>query len=136
MTPCIEHNQAGDYCTVEWEGRPAGLHRVVYATEHGLGRSDLEGLVVRHRCDNPRCINPDHLELGTQRDNILDCVRRGRRPKYLLKKQKITDQQVREIRAAYAKGGVTQRQLARQSQVRQDHISRIINFKARSYADV
>lgn len=34
------------------------------------------GYVVRHKCDNPRCVNPDHLELGTQRENILDHVER------------------------------------------------------------
>ena len=36
------------------------------------------GLIIRHRCDNPTCINLDHLELGTQLDNIQDRVDRGR----------------------------------------------------------
>lgn len=36
------------------------------------------GQVVRHRCDNPPCVNPDHLELGTQRDNVNDTKARGR----------------------------------------------------------
>lgn len=39
------------------------------------------GLVVRHKCDNPPCINPDHLELGTDKDNSEDRVKRGRTPK-------------------------------------------------------
>lgn len=37
-----------------------------------------DGIVVRHKCDNPTCINLDHLELGTQLQNIQDAVERGR----------------------------------------------------------
>ena len=38
------------------------------------------GMVVRHKCDTPRCVNPSHLELGTSADNTNDCVVRGRHP--------------------------------------------------------
>jgi len=37
-----------------------------------------EGMVVRHKCDNTNCVNPEHMELGTQLDNIKDTVERGR----------------------------------------------------------
>lgn len=37
-----------------------------------------KGQCVLHRCDNPSCVNPDHLFIGTQRDNIDDCLAKGR----------------------------------------------------------
>lgn len=50
-------------------------HRVAYWLEHG----DLPKRgVVRHTCDNPACVNPAHLRLGSQADNIADCISRGR----------------------------------------------------------
>jgi hypothetical protein len=49
--------------------------RVVYTMHNG---EIPEGLVVRHVCDNPACINIEHLEIGTNKDNIDDRTKRGR----------------------------------------------------------
>jgi hypothetical protein len=51
-------------------------HRLAY--EWANGRIS-NGLHVLHRCDNPPCCNPDHLYAGTNKDNIADSVRKGRR---------------------------------------------------------
>ena len=50
------------------------VHRLAYA----LYKGDPVGLIVRHTCDTPACVNPDHLLLGTQADNVRDRVLRGR----------------------------------------------------------
>lgn len=57
------------------DGKNHRAHRWLY--EHVKGKLS-DGLVVRHTCDNPACVNIEHLEVGTQRDNINDKVRRGR----------------------------------------------------------
>lgn len=65
----------GDYgaFTVGRTSHPAT--RVAYVIHKGPVAA---GEVVRHKCDNPPCVNPEHLELGTHRDNMDDMVARGR----------------------------------------------------------
>jgi HNH endonuclease len=52
-----------------------GVHRLAW--EHANGPIP-EGMQVLHKCDEPRCCNPDHLFLGTQAENMADKVRKGR----------------------------------------------------------
>ena len=55
--------------------KQVGLHRVAWEWANG---PIPKGMSVLHKCDNPPCVNPDHLFIGTQRDNIDDMVRKGR----------------------------------------------------------
>lgn len=55
------------------------VHRLMYALANGIPAAFLPAdLCVRHRCDTPTCVNPDHLTIGTWKDNIHDAAQRGR----------------------------------------------------------
>ena len=69
---------AGGYGQIQVDGRAKSAHRVAYELAFG---PIPEGLVVRHKCDNPPCIRLDHLELGTTADNNRDKAERGRAPR-------------------------------------------------------
>lgn len=60
-------------------GESIGAHRASYILHKG---AVLQGQVVRHDCDNRECVNPEHLLLGTQKDNIQDMHQRGRRASF------------------------------------------------------
>jgi hypothetical protein len=59
-------------------GKTCAAHRTAWELVNG---SVPVGLLVLHHCDNPRCVNPAHLYVGTQADNMRDMMARGRRPK-------------------------------------------------------
>ena len=53
-------------------------HRKAYCEYHGVTLESIQGVVVRHTCDNRPCVNPKHLLLGSHQDNMDDMVSRGR----------------------------------------------------------
>jgi hypothetical protein len=63
------------YGNFHFGGRVVQAHRVALALFRGV---DAGGQCVCHRCDNPRCVNPDHLFVGTHQDNADDKMRKGR----------------------------------------------------------
>ena len=77
-------------------------HRVAYERFNGPIR---KGMIVRHTCDNPACVNPGHLITGTQKDNMDDKVKAGRQAKgESIGQSKLTEEQVLAIRELNAKG--------------------------------
>lgn len=109
-------------------------HRVAYELVNG---PIPKGLCVCHHCDNRRCVNPTHLFLGTQVDNVRDRHAKGRSrgghkgPSRLPLgelnvKAKLTGETVTQLRSMYAAGCGSQHALARRFGITQTQVSRII----------
>lgn len=90
------------------------------------------GYFVCHKCDNRRCVNPEHLFLGTPKDNMDDMRAKGRQSYHNVRKGtqintvKLTEQQVLEIRSVYSGERCQQVQLARKYGVTQSCINCIV----------
>lgn len=79
-----------------------------------------------HTCDNPLCVNPEHLQLGTRSDNMQDCYKKNRHPIV-----KISYEQATEIRKLYATGQYTQGALGKLYGVSYRTIGYIVNYERR-----
>lgn len=93
----VSHARTKDgHVRITVNGKSYYLHRLVYSDNYGEIPNDN---VVRHKCDNPNCINPEHLELGTHADNVADRVERQRSAKGSQNgRAKLTEDNVRYIR--------------------------------------
>lgn len=100
-------------------GRGIGAHK--FSWLHHCGPIPV-GLVVCHTCDVPRCVNPAHLFLGTQKQNVLDSrLKRHRRGM-----QKLTEEQVLQIRALAA-GGQQHQDIAPLFGIARNTVTQIVN---------
>lgn len=68
-------NKRGGHVRIRRNGKWVYLHRYVYEMVHGPQPSSVK---IRHKCDTPDCFRFDHLEAGTQADNMRDMIERGR----------------------------------------------------------
>lgn len=75
MTPCKEWQGSRDMAGYGRLGNRL-VHRMVWLYDNG---PIPDGMMIRHKCDNPSCFNIDHLEIGTHEDNMRDMAERGRR---------------------------------------------------------
>lgn len=119
-------------------GIPLKVSQLSYFIHWGL--HPYTGLVVCHTCDDRACVNPMHLWLGTQAENMADCRRKGRtcagdkaslrRYTHLVRKgvnhhnARLTDHLVAKIRML-RKSGLTQRKIAKKFGIKQPQVSRI-----------
>lgn len=89
---CVSHKtEPNGYFWVKRNGIPQRMHRYIYKIMRG---EIPENKLVRHLCDNPRCINPNHLEIGTQKDNMAD-MKRNKKPRR--KRVKLSESAILDI---------------------------------------
>lgn len=118
------------YGVAGYKGRTSKGHRIAWELTHGPIPA---GMCVCHKCDERSCVNPDHLFLGTQRDNIADMRAKGRAKTSDKRGEKnsiarLTEPLVRQIRAeAQYK---SQHQIARELGVAVMTINRVVNRKS------
>jgi len=115
-----------------FSGKHTKSHRLSYSLQYG----DIsEGMCVLHKCDNPSCVNPNHLFLGTHKDNSIDMVNKGRNPDIRGENNpyaKLTNEQIKEIRKLGESTDLSQQKIADKYGVCQRHISRILCNESRS----
>jgi len=116
------------YGRFNYQMKGKSAHKCSYTFTYG----DIpEGLVVMHICDNPRCVRPSHLKLGTYADNSKDMTDKNRQAKGINNGGgvKLTEQQVIEIRNLYATTKISYKQLALKYDVTNVSIGNIIKRK-------
>lgn len=95
---------------------------------------DPGSLFVCHSCDNRKCVNPDHLWLGTNADNMADKIRKGRLSRGRdLSQTKLSEESVREIRRLYNSGEFLQREIAEKFSVSRENIGCVLRGVSWSY---
>lgn len=114
--PRIDVNQKSEYA-----------HRVSWMVHKG---PIPEGMQVLHNCptgDNPMCVNPDHLFLGSHTENMRDMAQKGRRRSFGIKcrTSRLTEIQVLEIRSRWP-GDLTEKELGLEYGITQVHVSSIV----------
>lgn len=123
-------NKAG-YGKILYNGRMDYAHRVSFELFNGPIPDNMQ---VLHACDDPGCVDPDHLHLGDQKTNIHEMMDRGRYHHIVFKGQdhgraKFSNEQIREIRER-VKNGCSYTELSREYHVVVTTISNIITGKS------
>lgn len=106
------------------DGSNVGAHRASFEVHIG---PIPPRMLACHRCDNPPCINPAHLFLGSHKNNSQDMVIKGRHGR---SSARLSDSQASEVRALHALGNVTHLQLAEKFGISRSKITNIVNRKS------
>ena len=134
---CWVFSSGSDYGQVSRPNGKGGKRRTIRVAAHRFSYElhfgpIRKGLLVLHKCDHPPCVNPAHLFLGTQRDNMADCARKGRGSRGRTGLQgekhpaaKLTAANVRVIRELAA-SGIPRSKIASRFQVTRGTVGEIV----------
>ncbi len=101
-------------------------HRISYLLNSGVLPDEL---VVCHRCDNRKCVNPNHLFLGTDVQNVYDMMSKGRHARgEMIHKHKLTEEQVQNVRSM-RKSGTNCAVISRMFKVTRQTIHQVVKRK-------
>lgn len=106
-----KHNSRG-YPNMHDGLKPIAAHR--FSFEFHCGPIP-KGMVVMHRCDNKRCVNPDHLMVGTHAQNVADMIEKGRKVQVRgvrIAKAKLNPEKAAEIKTLLAEGRLLKKEIA------------------------
>jgi hypothetical protein len=110
------------YGTITYKHKKFYTHRAMWKAKYG---AIPEGLDVLHKCDNPPCINPEHLFLGTQAINMLDRDLKGR---HKCGGGKMTTEKIYSLRKKY-NAGAKQIDLAKEYDLHPRTVHKIVNYQ-------
>lgn len=117
------------YGRITFEGKTYRAHRLSWI----LHRGDIpEGLVVCHSCDTPSCVNPNHLWIGTNADNIADrdAKKRTAKGSEISNSNKLTEEEVLSIRRLHADEALSWKELSRRFKVSDVQVRNIVLRKS------
>lgn len=126
------------YGTNRYERKLYYTHRIILQT-HGEGFSEEKDFAC-HECDNPCCVNPDHLFAGSHKDNMEDAADKGRIEGTRVKgedhgESKLSEKEVVAIREQYASGYFSQQELATSFDVERTQIGSIVRGENWKHVD-
>lgn len=119
------------YGVIDVNGKTKRVHRIIFLLVKGISLEPEQK--VCHKCDNPVCVNPNHLFIGTQKDNMSDMLIKNRASNYFTKKgvehpnSKFSSNDIKKIKQMSKT--LSQQKIAEQFGVVQQTISRIITGK-------
>lgn len=127
-TPCLIYQGSpfhSGHGAIKNNGRVELAHRLAWEAEHGPIPTDKrtgKPFVILHLCDNPACCNVDHMALGSQQENIQDCIAKGRHSRPSANMNKLT--RAVELSAS----GNTPDDIAETLSVSPDEVERLLAF--------